>query len=76
MKRYANVVVELSKAAAVLLVLRTAEVVFSSITEDTQSESVLFCKQTIIKKPYLRQQHYSGMPNDIARKAAKAVFVT
>ena len=41
MKRYANVVVELSKAAAVLLVLRTAEVVFSSITEDTQSESVL-----------------------------------
>ena len=37
MKRYANVMVELTKAAAVLLVLRTAEVVCSSMTEGTQS---------------------------------------
>ena len=37
MKSYAKVVVELSKAAAVLLVLLTAEVVSSSMTEGTQS---------------------------------------
>ena len=37
MQRYANVMVELSKAAAVFLVQRTAGLVSSSMKEGTQS---------------------------------------
>ena len=83
MKRYSSVVVELSKEAAMLLVLWTVELFPAAWRAPSPAKisqrrvTPRLCKHTIVKKhdAIFETTEYSEMQNHIAQKTGKAVSV-